>query len=466
MSVDTKHPDYEARKQDWKTCRDVLAGGNAIRAAGVSYLPKLHGQDADEYAAYQLRAGWFGATARTHEGLTGMVFRKNAVMDLPDSMQDITADVSMESTPFEAFAQRFVGEVLAVGRVGVLVEFPMVAEQPVSLAEASAGGLRPYARTYLTESVINWKTERINNADRLSLVVLLESVAVQGKDEYDQAREDHWRVLDLFGGAYRVRVYRKGEKDTFEQIGTDLFPTRAGKRLDFIPFYLCGPDGLSNDVAKPPLLDLADANLEHYRLSADYGHGLHFTGLPTPVVTGVDENPDQPLTLKIGSATAWVFPNAEADAKYLEFTGQGLSALKEAITEKKADMALLGARIIANERRAVEAAETANIHRAGETSVLASVANGASQALTVMLQTMAWWAQIAGNIKAELNTDFVPATMDAQTLTALVAAWMQGAISWETLFWNLKQGEVVQDSVTAEDEQTRIGTPNTAPTEA
>lgn len=217
-------------------------------------------------------------------------------------------------------------------------------------------------------------------------------------------------------------------------------------------------------MAKPPLLDLADANLEHYRLSADYGHGLHFTGLPTAIVTGYDDDKDNPL--RIGSTTAWVFPNAEADAKYLEFTGQGLGALKEAISEKKADMALLGARIIASERRAVEAAETANIHRAGETSVLASVANGASQALTVMLQTMGWWAQIAGNIKAELNTDFVPATMDAKTLTALVAAWMQGAISWETLFWNLKQGEVVQDSITAEDEQTRIGITPGAPGEA
>lgn len=105
MSVDTKHPAYTAREQDWKTCRDVLAGGKAIRAAGASYLPKLHGQDADEYAAYQLRAGWFGATARTHEGLTGMVFRKNAVMDLPDSMQDITADVSLDSTLAENTCQ-------------------------------------------------------------------------------------------------------------------------------------------------------------------------------------------------------------------------------------------------------------------------------------------------------------------------------------------------------------------------
>lgn len=468
MSVDTKHAGYTERTADWQTCRDVLAGGKAVRAAGETYLPKLSGQSASEYKAYQVRAGWFGATARTHDGLTGMIFRKPAVMETPGAMDDMLTDVSMDATPFNAFAELFVGEIMAVGRVGALVEFPVVTEQPGSLAQASQLGLRPYAKIYRTESIINWKTSRIANAEQLSLVVLHETVETPGKDEFEIVPIDQWRVLDLFNGAYRVRLYRRGEKAAIEQIGADDFPLRAGKNLTEIPFVMCGPDGISNLVAKPPMLDLADANLEHYRLSADYRHGLHFTGLPTAVVTGVTEDPQSPLDLRIGSATAWVFDNADAKAFFLEFTGQGLTALKDAIEDHKHVMALLGARIIAGEKKAAEAADTANIHRAGESSVLASIAIGASQALTKVLTIMADWAQITGTVKVELNTDFVPATMDAQTLAALVAAWMQGAISWETLFWNLKQGEVVQDSITPEDEQARIGTPqgNIAPTEA
>jgi hypothetical protein len=38
----------------------------------------------------------------------------------------------------------------------------------------------------------------------------------------------------------------------------------------------------------------------------------------------------------------------------------------------------------------------------------------------------------------------------------LVTAWQAGAISFETLFWNLKQSEIVENEITSEDEQARI----------
>jgi hypothetical protein len=43
-------------------------------------------------------------------------------------------------------------------------------------------------------------------------------------------------------------------------------------------------------------------NLDHYRLHADYRHGMHFTALPTAWVSGFDKA----ATLRIGSSTAWV----------------------------------------------------------------------------------------------------------------------------------------------------------------
>jgi hypothetical protein len=77
----------------------------------------------------------------------------------------------------------------------------------------------------------------------------------------------------------------------------------------------------------PPILDLVNLNLAHYLINADYQHGCHFTGLPTPVVSGYEAKENEKLY--IGSAVAWVFPNPEAKATYLEFTGQGLGALGE-----------------------------------------------------------------------------------------------------------------------------------------
>ena len=41
---------------------------------------------------------------------------------------------------------------------------------------------------------------------------------------------------------------------------------------------------------KFPLADIIVVNLDHYRLTADYKHGMHFTALPTAWVSGFDKN--------------------------------------------------------------------------------------------------------------------------------------------------------------------------------
>ena len=38
-----------------------------------------------------------------------------------------------------------------------------------------------------------------------------------------------------------------------------------------------------------PLEDIIAVNLDHYRLDADFKHGLHFTALPTAWVSGFDK---------------------------------------------------------------------------------------------------------------------------------------------------------------------------------
>ena len=58
-------------------------------------------------------------------------------------------------------------------------------------------------------------------------------------------------------------------------------------------------------------------NLGHYRLNADFKHGVHFTALPTVWASGFDKE----AKLRIGSSTAWVTEHAGVTAGYLEFMG-------------------------------------------------------------------------------------------------------------------------------------------------
>ena len=76
VPVNSTHGEYEASAAAWSRARDVLAGEDAVKAAGERYLPRLDSQSEEEYCAYRNRAGFFNATSRTAEGYSGLIFRR------------------------------------------------------------------------------------------------------------------------------------------------------------------------------------------------------------------------------------------------------------------------------------------------------------------------------------------------------------------------------------------------------
>lgn len=458
MSMDDKpdyqHPDYERMLPKWQRVRDVVAGQDAVHKAGDRYLPRLSDQDPKEYDAYLKRTPFYPATGRTLAGLVGMVFRKDATIEAPSAMADMIEDVTLSGGSLQGLARMVFDEVEQVGRCGVLVEFPMVEQQPVTLAEATSRNLRPYATIYHAEDIINWRVERVGNRMATTLVVLREAHTITG--QFSTSTEPQLRVLRLTPEGYSVEVWRQAEKSSeWELVEGPFNPLRNGRPLPEVPFFWFGPDELSPKVQDPPMLDLADVNLSHYRNSADLEHGAHFTGLPTPFIAGVQL--EQGEKIRIGSGTAIVSAHPEARGSYLEFTGQGLGALEKLLDRKEAQMAAIGARMLAPEKRQAEAADTLEMRHNGETSVLAAQARLVSQGITAMMETMREWAGIAGRCLFNLSTDFMPVRMSAQELDALVKAWQTGAISRQTLHHNLQMGEVIEHGVTVEEEEARIG---------
>ena len=455
--VDSHHPLYDSMSDSWQSCRDCVAGQKAIHAAGERYLPKLTDQTDSDYQAYKTRAQFFNATWRTISALSGMIFRRPPVIDVAPSVEPYLEDVTMSGISFHILAQRATLEVLTTGRLGVLVDYPQQSVEGMTLADAQKLNLRPSMNTYPAESIINWKTTWSRNRTVLSMVVLTESAALEPDNEFEHKTETRYRVLDLFNNQYRVRVFRINDKKEDEQVGKDLFPLMNGKPLDFIPFYFIGVDDMTPEIDDPPLNDLVDLNLDHYRLDADYKHGLHFTGLPTPVVSGYTrENENEKLY--VGSSSAWVFSDPRAKATYLEYTGQGLSAIQAAKASDEQNMAILGARLLSSEKRAVETAQTAQIHRAGESSILSAISSTISIGLTMALNTFCEWAGSPGKWSVVLNDEFMPPEVTPQELAEWLKGWQMGApgFSDQGLFDILQKREVVMPGVTLKEEQERI----------
>lgn len=466
--VSTEHPKYADMYPQWKKAEDCVAGQRAVHNAGKTYLPALKDQTDEDYKAYKLRALFVGFSWRSVSAMVGMMFRKPMVVDpLPESIKPLLKNITMSGVSFYTLSQETATEIMTTGRDGILVDYPVKGTEGMTVAMAEAAGIRPIMARYQATSILNWKTGRINNATVLTMVVLKEQATIPDpENEFAEKTEARYRVLDLVQRsgeldstywAYRQRVFRIDDNKDDEQVGGDIYPLMNGKVLNYIPFYFFGVLSITSEVDEPPLIDLFDVNLDHYRLSADHKHGLHFGGLPTAVISGyTPENPKDKLY--IGSASAWVFPDPQASAKYLEFTGQGLKPIAEEMAKNEERMAILGARLLTSEKKATETAQTAQIHRAGESSVLSSIAETIGLGLTLALNTFCEWAGMPGKWTVTLNQEFMPPEVTPEELKGWLAAWMSGApgFSDQGLFALLQKRELIASDVTLEEEQARI----------
>ena len=463
MSVKTVHKEYKDMLDVWQRCRDASEGQSSVHKAGISYLPALADQSTKEYDSYKQRASFFNATWRTISGLQGMLFRKPSIVEVAAVVEPMLEDVDLTGQNLHMFALEIIEECLTVGRVGIFVDYPTVDQKTTTEADSKVMGLRPILKQYPTESIINWRKTVVNNASVLSMVVLSEETYTKGKTEFDVLETTQYRVLDLALPEdknepqrliYRVRVFTVNEKDE-DVLMSVSYPQIKGKYLEAIPFYTVSTDSIEICPDEPPLIDLVDINLSHYRTNADYEHGCHFTGLPTPVISGY--TPDtQGASFAIGSMTAWVFPRPDAKASYLEFTGQGLKALEANLARKEAQMVVLGARMLENKGVTGDSQGGAAIHMGGEQSLLASISQAASIGIERALTMFSKFAGTDQPAKFRLNKDFFPMPMSALSLTALVAAWQNGAINYGTLFDNLQKGEIVDIDQTVELELAKM----------
>lgn len=453
MTIDTVSAEYTDLSISRQRCRDFLAGEEHVKKAGDTYLPRLEGQTELEYQAYMMRAVFLNATGRTHEALVGQIFLKDPEQTIPADLDQLNTDADLAGNSLYTYSRNVVSEVLAMGMAGTLVDW---SEDEKQTAFAF----------YEAEAILNWRNKRIAGKNVLAFISLKEQIELD-----DGTTEPQLRVLRLDDSAvYTVELYRMEKTATAPPPGMTmaqskkewvlietLVPLKKGAPLNFIPFVFHFAEQSASRFSRPPLDDLVALNLAHYRLSADHYHGLHYTALPTPWVAGFDSK----SVLKLGSATAWVTENEAARAGFLEFTGTGLGAIRTELDRLESSMAVMGARLLEHQKRAAETAEAMAIRQGGEGAVLTGIVGSVSVSLSRALKIALWWTKAGvedysviedDECSVELNSDFSTSRMTAAEVVSLVSAWMQRGISRRTLFYNLKQGEVIPPGVEFDEE--------------
>ena len=416
MPVSSPNTEYIQNLPLWVKVRDSVRGEDAIKAAGIAYLPKPSGQSDEDYKRYMGRVHFTDFTCRTADGLHGNIFSRLPVQSIepPELFKDFLENVDLSGTSINQFASDLCWDVMQTGWGGILVDHPNVPED-WTVSDVENAKLKSFMRWYTAETVINWRYETIGHKRMLALVVLKETSQIAIDDEFIFNEEVSYRVLRLTGGIYTQQIYVKNKDEKArndEYLPLDVvIPKLQGKPLGFIPFYFCP----SHEPEKSMLLGLAYENIGHYQKSADYEHDIHYTGMHTPYVAGmrppIDPVTKKPMDVKIGGSS-FIFLDGDGDkipqVGYLETKGS--ENILKAINACEERMAILGARIISIEKKGVETAEAAKIHRAGENSVLGAFARNMSERLTLAARFCALWRGVQEEIteqwRIELNLDY------------------------------------------------------------
>ena len=185
MPADSKHKLYKRYSSIYTMIYDCKEGERAIKEAGETYLPKLGGQTNTSYAAYKSRGAFLNATGRTITALTGLMMRKDAVVEAPKELEEDFDNITSDNLSLQQLLMECCESSLSYSRQGLLID-------------ADEKGDNPFIAVYNALSILNWRSTFVNGEEVLTMLTLKETaVEVDKEDEFKTNEIEQVRVLTL-----------------------------------------------------------------------------------------------------------------------------------------------------------------------------------------------------------------------------------------------------------------------------
>ena len=466
-------PELAAVMPLYKKIRDCLSGSDKIKKAGPVYLPIPNASDkspanVQRYAGYKERAVFYNVSRRTLAGLSGQVFARDPVSEIPDQLDAVEKDATGTGVSAAQQAKRLLNYTLAYARAGIYVDYPNTGEEGASKLELDTGVIRPTITVADPSTVVNWRTITIGAKTLYSLIVIAEQWPFHD-DGFEIKHGCQFRVMALeyqtsangvpvMGSTrYRVEIYRENSPTVWNG---DAIPKGKSFHLKEGPFYPTGPDGLpieeipfmfvgsennDSEVDNPQFIDLCELNIAHYRNSADYEEACYVMGQPTYWFSGLTEEWMKTVLggeIKLGSWGGVPLPSG-SQGGLLQMNPNTMPF--EAMGHKEAQMVALGAKLVEGktvQRTATEARQD----EAAETSYLSATAKNVSAAMTWAFE---WCAFFTGldeyKIEFELNTDFDLMKLTSADRAQTIKEWQGGALTFGEMRAVLRKGGVATE---------------------
>lgn len=462
----TTSGNYAAMVAKWAMIDALLGGTEAMRAAGEVYLPR-HAREGDlNYEERLMKAVLFNMFELTVNLLADKPFTEQISFSesMPATLVEYAEDVDLRGSNLTRFGYEVFRTGLAKGFTHILVDAPSsdVPEGQRTLADDREEGMRPYMVHIKPENVIFAETMRIKGEEVFTHIRF---------KHYETTRVGYAEVTKMY---IRVMDLLLDDEDEYFVRSTWLEKVEEGKnkgewvsaegkggvieidRIPLVSFYTDRDDIL---LSKPPLLDLAFLNVEHFQSYSDQQNILTVTRFPLLASSGISEYDGNDTV--VGPRNMLVAEDPTARFYYVEHTGAAIMSGEKALGDLENKMASYGGSLL--QRRPDR--ETAAARDAAEstvTSPLQRMVQTFRDVLAVAFQIMQKLDGEEGDDPKALaeminiRDDFGDESATAVDLQTLQVAVREGAISRRGFLQSLKRMKILADDFDIDAELTDI----------
>lgn len=435
-----KRPELEAVEEDLALVDDLLQGTRRMHERSADYIRQWKDEDQAVYDIRRKCESVFAGLERTLSASVGLLFAKAPAMEWNQSEAAISPhwdNIDASGTKGTVFVKRFAERSIRDGLSLILVDHtPAPTGVVVTGENEKTLNLRPTWAMYSRGQALNWRDTVVNNKRILTALTLYETAQVEDGD-YGVKTVERYRELRLiltpigYVATWRLKEFRgeDNERDQAEKyvvIASGAFKNRKGKFADFLPVAI-GYAGRTDAIltSSIPLLPVAFANLQHWRLSSALQFNREVCGFEQAVITGklqADSQSGEAGKLRIGPLQL-VALEENGTFEWKSPTGQGNDQIKQGVEEKERHIAMLGLSFMQKDTRAAETAESKRLDATAENSTLATAGQGIEDAVNTALEIHAWYLGIEKKSAPVLtiNKDFESQMKDAQTMSVYVA---------------------------------------------
>jgi hypothetical protein len=452
-TVDNPCIAYERMASSWDLLHDLLGGTKAMRSAGQRWLPIEENEKANAYRARVSRSFLYGSYKDTCTKLASKPFAKPiTITDAPDPIQYLIDDVDGTDKTVHQLAYDLLFDMLVYGKTHIMVDFSRVEKNAVgevaSIAEEQAVGARAYLNHIAPPSLIGWKVDE--NSGRLTEVRIKET-RIEQDEEYTQKEVNYVRVYKI--GSWELWRETDGDEGKKKYVVEDegVFTHESG--ITLVTIYANRTGFLTAD---PTLEELAWCNLTHWQSYSDQRNILRFSRFGMLFIKGITKKQAQE-GIQVGPARSIITDEEQADAKYLEPTGGGITAGERDLQQLEAKMELLGNQPMSKQTsKATATAKVIDTDR-NESPMQTYVRNLEAGLELAFLYAAQWHKiELKESFKVQIYSDFSLSLYGNEDANMLLKMRSSKELSYETYINELQKRGRLSEDVEAELEQERL----------